>query len=51
MVLTTIPRASTPLALAAEGDRPLARRSNPNRVRLISTDTNTPATIATSRNP
>ncbi len=28
MVFTTIPRASTPLALAADGEMPLARRSN-----------------------
>ena len=30
-------RASTPLALAADGDSPLARRSKPNRVRLSRT--------------
>ena len=39
IVLTTMARASTPLALAADGDRPLARRSKPNRVRLSSTET------------
>ena len=44
IVLTTMPRASTPLALAADGDSPLARRSKPNLVRLSRTETATPTT-------
>ena len=35
--MTTIRLASTPLARAAPGDMPVARRSKPNRVRLIMT--------------
>ena len=37
IVLMTMPRASTPLAVAADGDSPVARRSKPNRVRLSRT--------------
>ena len=37
IVLTTMARAFTPLALAADGDMPLALRSKPNRVRLSRT--------------
>ena len=51
MVLTTMPRAFTPLALAADGDRPLALRSKPKRVRLSSTAIRTPRTTATIRKP
>ena len=51
MVLMTMPRAFTPLALAADGERPLARRSKPNRVRLSRTEITTPTTIAMIRKP
>jgi hypothetical protein len=44
-----MPRAFTPLALAADGERPLAFRSNPKRVRLSSTAIRIPMTMAMSR--
>ena len=40
--------ASTPLATAALWDRPVARRSKPNRVRLTMYQKATPASTATS---
>ena len=39
------------LALAADGESPLARRSKPNRVRLSSTAMKTPITAAMIRKP
>ena len=51
IVLITIVRAFTPLALAADGDIPLAMRSNPNRVRLSRTAITTPTTTAMIRKP
>lgn len=50
-MVITMRLASTPLAEAADADRPVARRSKPNRVRLSSTATTTPTTTATSRKP
>ena len=51
IVLTTMARAFTPLALAADGERPLARRSKPKRVRLSRTAIPTPTTTAMIRKP
>ena len=51
IALITMARASTPLALAADGESPLALRSKPKRVRLSRTAMTTPTTIAIGRKP
>jgi hypothetical protein len=44
MVVTTMRLTLTPLAIAAVSDAPAARRSNPNRVLLSSTQYTRPTT-------
>ncbi len=51
MVRITILRTEIPLATAAVSDRPVARRSKPNRVRPSSTQYAMPQAIATTTKP
>ena len=51
MVRITIFLTETPLATAAVSDRPVARRSKPNRVRPSSTQYAMPTAIATTTKP
>src|SRR5437667_5071506 len=51
MVFTTMLLALTPLARAACGLMPEARRSKPKRVRVITNHSTTPAAAAARRNP
>ena len=51
-IVTSVMRfASMPLATAALGDSPVARRSKPNRLRETTSQYRTPTTAATSTKP
>ena len=51
MLVSTMRLTFTPLAAAADSERPVARRSKPNRVRLSVSWNATPTTIATKTKP